>query len=116
MTQAQNNLATASNDLTGVHTLIIVGWPHAAHRLEPSLTPRWVKLIAPRRQQGERWTFSQTGIGVLTCRSSLSDRPGLLRASDPCTNLPLEMILRVSRDRLRGPNRVIVHFLPAGGS
>jgi len=73
--------ARAYHDLNGVSVIEISGWrgPHVvqAHQAGDQL----VEICAPRRVDGEFWTFERPRDGVLRCHSGLIGSPSLLTES-----------------------------------
>lgn len=88
--------ARAFHDLNEVDVIEIIGWrgPHVvrAH----AAGDRGVSVIAPRRIDGEFWTFQRQQGGVLKCHSDLIGSPSLLTESaEP-------MVILLPADRIDG--------------
>lgn len=73
--------ARACHDLNGVSVIEVSGWrgPHTvqAHQGGDQL----VEICAPRRADGESWTFERQRDGVLRCHSDLTGSPSPLTVS-----------------------------------
>jgi hypothetical protein len=88
--------ARAFHDLNKVDVIEIIGWrgPHVvrAH----AAGDRGVSIIAPRRIDGEFWTFQRQQGGVLKCHSDLIGSPSLLtEGAEP-------MVILLPADRIDG--------------
>lgn len=88
--------ARAYHDLNGVHTIEIIGWKGSYEVKPHAAGDRCVAIIAPRRIDGEFWTFQQQRNGVLKCHSDLIGSPSLLtEGTEP-------MVILLPADRIDG--------------
>lgn len=86
----------AFHDLNGVDTLVIIGW-RGRHEVKPHAAgDRGVVIIAPRRVDGEFWTFEQQRDGVLRCHSDLIGSSSLI------TETAEPMVILLPADRIDG--------------
>ena len=85
--------ARAFHDLNEVDTLVIIGWRGRHEVKAHTIYNPGVSIIAPRRIDGEFWTFQQQRDGVLRCHSDLIGSPSLL--TDP--GEPMVILLPANR-------------------
>jgi len=90
--------ARAFHDLNGVNVLEIIGWRGRYEVKSHAIYNPGVSIIAPRRVDGEFWTFQQQRDGVLRCHSDLIGSPSLLtETADPMVILlPFDRIDAIS--------------------
>lgn len=68
----------ATHDLIGVRQVVVIGWA-AYFEIRPRKDDgRGIELQTPRRSLGDFWKFGSVENGVLTARSGLLGKPGLL--------------------------------------
>jgi hypothetical protein len=105
MPEMSTKFARAYHDLNDVGVLEITGW-RGPHEVKSHATgEHGVAIIAPRRTDGEFWTFQQQRGGVLKCHSDLIGSPSLLTESaEP-------MVILLPADRIDG---IAVVFRDAG--
>jgi hypothetical protein len=103
---SEMGLARAYHDLNDVTVIEITGWrgPHEVRAHDVGIVAI-VAVTAPRRIDGEYWTFERPRGGVLRCHSCLIGSPSLLTESaEP-------MVILLPADRI---GEITVRFTGGG--